>query len=151
MPWLRYLMATCLLLIAKPEASRFAKYKSIESYQIRPGILMMPTYSQDGQVCEIGVEKRLYSPEGVSVDPILPRKTIQEIFDELAPIQDRGPRVKDFGEDLMIEGGQVITTKIGYKNIVFQIFSERMPSSTNSKVVEGDIAARIQWRNRTCK
>jgi len=151
MQGLKYFIVICVLLCTKPEAARFSKYKPIESYQIRPGILIMPRYSQDGQVCEIGVEKRLYSPERVSIDPTLPRRTMEEIFDELVPIEDRGPRVKGFSDDLMMEAGQVMTTQIGYTNVVFRIFSERMPHSTKSKITEGDIAAIIQWRNRTCK
>jgi hypothetical protein len=145
------LIAGSILLLTNSESPKFAKYKSVESYEIRPEILIMPTYSTDGEVCQIGVEKRLYSPERVSVDPTLPRRTIEEIFDELVPSQDRGPRVQDFGDDLMIEGGQTATTNIGYKNVVLEIFSQRMPGSTKSKVIVGDIAAVIQWRHRKCK
>jgi hypothetical protein len=29
-----------------------AKYKAVEAYEVRPGILVFPTYSEDGEVCE---------------------------------------------------------------------------------------------------
>ena len=32
------------------------------AYEIRPGVLVMPRYAQDGQVWEVGMEKRRYSP-----------------------------------------------------------------------------------------
>ena len=63
---------------------RFAKYKPVEAYEIRQGILMMPRYSADGQVCEIGLEKLHYSPEMIRVDSSLSREEIDQIFDELA-------------------------------------------------------------------
>src|SRR5271154_3302293 len=57
--------AVLLLAAANPEHDKFAKYKSVEAYEIRPGILMMPRYSSDGQVCQIGLEKLHYSPETI--------------------------------------------------------------------------------------
>lgn len=40
---------------------RFAKYPKIEAYEVRPGILMMPRYTVEGEVCEIGLERLNYS------------------------------------------------------------------------------------------
>lgn len=144
-------VAIFFIFIAMQKDPNLTGYKVIESYEIKPGVLIMPRYSQDGQICEIGVEKRLYSPEQVSVDPTLPRKTIQEVFDELVPSRARGPLAKDFGEDLILPGARSTTTKIGYENVVLQIFSKRIPSSRKNEIIEADIAATIQWRNRTCK
>lgn len=151
MQQLKLLIVLFLLFIAKPKGGpEFTRYKAVESYEIKPGILIMPRYSHHGQICEIGVEKRLYSPERVSVDPTMPRKKIQEVFDELVPMQVRGPLSKDFGDDLIFPGARSITTTIGYQNVVLQIFSERLLSPHKNEIVEGDIAAKIQWRNRTC-
>jgi hypothetical protein len=50
-------VAMFLLPTVNPAHEKFAKYKAVEAYEIRPGILMMPRYSADGQVCEIGLEK----------------------------------------------------------------------------------------------
>ena len=48
---------------ASAQSSRFSKYKTLEAYEIGPGILMMPNFSSDGQVCEIGLEILHYSPK----------------------------------------------------------------------------------------
>jgi hypothetical protein len=48
---------------ASAQSSRFSKYKTVEAYEIGPGILMMPNFSSDGQVCEIGLEILHYSPK----------------------------------------------------------------------------------------
>jgi len=121
-------IAVSLLLVGMPTTdSAFSKYKRVESYEIRPGILIMPRYSTTRQVCEIGLQKRLYSPERVSLDPFLTRKVIMSIFDELVPLNVRGPRSKRFGEDLILEAGHTNTTTIGYENVVLEVFSARLP------------------------
>ena len=52
------LVVAVMLLLPTTNSGRekFAKYKPVEAYEIQPGILMMPRYSADGQVCEIGIE-----------------------------------------------------------------------------------------------
>ena len=42
-----------LFFLVKPQNDKFLKYKAIETYEIRPGILMMPRYSAGGHLCEI--------------------------------------------------------------------------------------------------
>jgi len=66
-----------LLSSANPVDGRFARYKQIEAYEIRPDILMMPSYTSDGQICEIGLEKRQYSPAMVRLEPSLTRRSIR--------------------------------------------------------------------------
>jgi hypothetical protein len=83
------LSAACVLLLllltASPQTTSMAKYKAVEAYEVRPGILMFPTYTEDGQVCEIGLERRHYSPEIIRLDPNLSREDIDAIVDELDP------------------------------------------------------------------
>jgi hypothetical protein len=31
---------------------QFKRYKAVEAYEVRPGVLMMPRYDSGGQVCE---------------------------------------------------------------------------------------------------
>jgi hypothetical protein len=65
-----------LLFLANPRNERFAKYKHVEAYEIRSGVLMMPRYSADGEVCEVGIQKRNYSPEIVRLDSSLSAKKL---------------------------------------------------------------------------
>jgi hypothetical protein len=50
-----------LLFPAKSENERFSKYKRVEAYEVRPGILMMPRYSADRKVCMVVLQKDHYA------------------------------------------------------------------------------------------
>ena len=39
-----------------------ARYAAVSAYQVRPGILMTAKYAEDGQVCEM-VLQRVYTPD----------------------------------------------------------------------------------------
>lgn len=136
---------------AKPQTDQFSKYKAVEAYEIRPGILMMPRYSADGQVCEIGLERRRYSPEVIRLDSTLSRKEIDEIVDELAPARERGAKETGFGHDLISLSGPGMSTVSTYENISIEVYSRVSPASKKHEIVSDDIAAAIKWKNRECQ
>jgi hypothetical protein len=138
--------AMLLLLFTRPESNKFLRYKSVEAYEVRPGILMMPRYSETGQVCEIGLEKRHYSPERISLDSTLSREEIGQIADELAPAGDRGPKAAGFAGDLISEVGPGITTVATYENLSIEIYSYVLPASKRGRIVADDIAQRSAGR-----
>jgi len=144
--------ALFLVLVAGPRNEKFSKFKAVETYEIRPGILMMPRYALDGQVCEIGLERRHYSPGKIYLSSTLSSKDIDQIVDELAPANERGPMVKEDGglEDLILESGTQLTTMVSYENISVKTYSNVSPSSNKRKIVADDIAATITWKNRKC-
>jgi hypothetical protein len=143
--------AAVLLLSANPVRENFAKYKAIEAYEIRPGVLMMPRYSADGQVCEIGLEKLHYSPEIIRLDSSLSRKEIDQIFDELVPAVERGPRSKDFAGTLITQGGHSLTTKIDFERVSIQIYGDVSPAAGKDGVTVGEITATLKWKKRICR
>ncbi len=57
----------------------FTKYRAVKAFEVRPGILMMPSYSADGQVCEIGLEDLHYSPELVRPSRMARRPQVHAI------------------------------------------------------------------------
>jgi len=140
-----------LLSSANPVREAFSRYKVIEAYEIRPGILVMPRYSADGQLCEVGLQRRLYSPGKVRLDASLSRKEIDQVFEELVPDDERGPRSKDFGGALITRAGHGITTTIDFQNVLIQFFSEELSASKESEVTGGDVVATIHWKNRQCQ
>ncbi|MDP9264473.1 MAG: hypothetical protein M3O85_09160 [Acidobacteriota bacterium] len=143
--------AALLLPSANPVREQFAKYKAIEAYEIRPGILMIPSYAEDGQVCKIGLERRHYSPEVIRLDSGLSRKEIEQIVDELAPVDERGSRTTALGgRDQISEFGHGLVTSSEYENISIQIYSAVFPTSKKHEMVADDIAATIRWNNRKC-
>src|SRR5437763_2528697 len=90
-----------LLLSITPQNERFPKFKSIETYEIRPGILMMPRYTNDGQVCEIALEKHHFSYDTADLNTTIPRETFIQLVDELAPLAERGRQTMNFGREYM--------------------------------------------------
>jgi hypothetical protein len=127
-----------LFLAAKPQSNKFSKYKSIEAYEVRPGILMMPRYTEDGQVCEIGLEKRHYMPERINLDSLLLLKDVYEIADELVPSNERGPR------KLNTQGPYYTENSIYHDEIYMDY------ENVSIERVE-TVAAVIKWKNRKCQ
>lgn len=139
-----------LIPAAKPQTDQFSKYRAVDAYEIRPGILMMPRYSADGQVCEIGLERRHYSPEMIRLDSTLSRKEIDEIVDEFAPENERGPKEAGLLGDMASIDGVSLTTSEVYENISIEIYSKLLPSK-KLKIAEENVAATLTWKNRKCQ
>jgi hypothetical protein len=138
-----------LLLSLNPAHEQFAKYKAIEAYEVRPGILMMPRYSGDGQVCEIGLEKLHYSSEMIRLGSELSRKEIDEVFDELVPANEKGPRSKDFLGTLITQVGGSLTTNIDFQNMSILIYGNAVANKGRTTVDQ--VAATLKWKNRSCR
>jgi hypothetical protein len=135
-----------LFLSPGPQNGKFSKYKAVEAYAIRPGILMMPRYAEDGQVCEITLERTNVSSETINLTPTLPRKTLMELVDELAPVDERGPRTMDFGRDYISQhSGESVTTFAEWKNVAVDIYGR-----SSTRCGAGDAVAEIRWKKRTC-
>jgi hypothetical protein len=137
-----------LLLSTSPVHDRFTKYKAIEAYEIRPGILMLPRYSADGQVCEIALEKLHYSPETVRLDSSLSREQIDGIFQELAPERERGPKLE---RDLINISGHSVTTTMDFTNVSIQIIGRELSTKVQRDVVDEEVVATIRWKARRCQ
>jgi hypothetical protein len=141
------LALTALFLLPKPQSEMFSRYKSVETYEIRPGILMMPKYAEDGRVCEVTLEKHHYSNETASLGSAIPRETITQLVDELVPAKERGPLAMNFGKEYVSAySGNSITTFAEYENVSIQIFGIASPPTS-----AGDVVAVIQWKNRGCR
>ncbi|WP_348265166.1 hypothetical protein P8935_11630 [Telmatobacter sp. DSM 110680] len=131
---------------------QFKRYKTVEAYEIRTGVLMMPRYALDGQVCEIGLQKRIYSPEVVRLDAELERKQIDDLVDELVPAEERGPRANGIlGMGLISVSGTGMNQLDDYENVSIDVYSKVLSSSKRKMTVEGNLAAVIRWKHRKCQ
>jgi hypothetical protein len=123
---------------------RFSKYKRVDAYEVRRGILIMPRYSANGQVCMIVVQKDHYVDDVALLDSTVPREVVTQIFDELVPPGERGPRTTDDEiARLSLYAGNSVTSRLDYKNVSLEI--SRLASSPD------DIVAVIQWKDRLCQ
>jgi hypothetical protein len=147
----RVFAVSLLLTTTNLFAEQFDKYKKIEAYEVRPGILVLPRYSADGEVCEIGIQKELYSPEVVRTDHTLSRKEIDEILEELVPDSERGPKMPIGVGDLVVRGGGVITMSSDFENVTVQIYSADLSRPKKHEVVAADAVAVVTWKHRKCR
>jgi hypothetical protein len=67
------------------------KYPIVSAYGVRPGILMTAKYAENGQVCEM-VMQRCYSPDQPNADSTIPNKLEDQLIDELVPGVERDQR-----------------------------------------------------------
>ncbi|HEY6252363.1 MAG TPA: hypothetical protein VI685_20605 [Candidatus Angelobacter sp.] len=129
-----------------PQNGKFSKYKPVEAYEIRPGILMMPKYAENGEVCAITLETTNAFADRINLTPTLPRNTVIELVDELAPVDERGPRTMDFGRDYISQhSGESVTTFAEWENVAVNIYGK-----ASTRCGAGDIVAEIRWKKRTC-
>jgi hypothetical protein len=140
-----------LLTSANPARQDFAKYKPVEAYEIRPGILMMPRYAVDGRVCEIGIQKLHYSTAVVQLDSGLSQNEIDQIFEELVPADQRGPKSTNTAGDLITQSGGGLITTIDYENVSIKIYGATSPGTHKRDITANDVAATLKWKNRTCR
>jgi hypothetical protein len=126
----------------------FAKYRAVEAYEIRPGILMMPRYSADGHVCEIGLEDLHYTPALVKLDSQLSPTMIDQIFSELVPEDERGPRTAFDG--LISGAGFGQTETKDFEHVSLQIY-RKILSDKKKKITVGNPTAVIRWKAHECQ
>jgi hypothetical protein len=135
-----------LLFLARPQSDKFSRYKSIETYEVRPGILMMPRYTEGGEVCEMTLEKHHYSNGTAYLGSTIPRETIIELTNELVPQSERGRQTMGFGKEYMSAyGGNGVATFAEYENISIEISGIASPVAS-----AGDIVVVIKWKKRKC-
>src|SRR5271157_5722178 len=89
-----------VIVVAAQRNVRFARYPVVEAYEVRPGIIMMPRYGSDGQVCEIGLEPLRLRGGAFEMGTNPLGKQLAELFDELAPVRERGRRIDELGDTL---------------------------------------------------
>ncbi|HXN19909.1 MAG TPA: hypothetical protein VN875_16335 [Candidatus Binatus sp.] len=72
-----------------------ATYPVVTSYEVRPGVLMIPRYTADGQVCEMSFARQHTTRSGVYLDSVISDKLAIDISDELVPPAARGHELHD--------------------------------------------------------
>jgi hypothetical protein len=115
-----------------------AKYPVVTSYEVRPGILMTPRYTADGQVCQMSIERQRATRSGVMLDSFMSDRLVEEIVDELAPLSERG---KPARIGLELKTGAVTQTLNAYDDISYDVLDG--PGRERAVV--------ISWVHRTCK
>lgn len=124
-----------------------AKYQPIRSYAVRPDVLMIPKYTADGDVCELVLEPKHETPEGIQLGVFLSDALVQQLFDELVPDSEKGKKVPGFyvfGNTGSVNGS---TTNIEYRyeNVILELYGTVRPKPA------GNVVAVIKWTHRKCQ
>ena len=148
-------MISLLALAAALHEGKFDRFRKVETYEIRPGILMMPIYSDTGDVCRIILEKRHVSSKSVDLEGEMSAEEIYGIFDELAPKKARGrPKFNEpAGSSTTLIDGGTVTTFAAYENVSVQMHGKDKNRGLRGLYPEGGgyVAATIDWEKRKCR
>jgi hypothetical protein len=140
-----------MVLVSAMNSQRpFAKYQVIEAYEVRPGILMMPRYTADNEVCELGLERLHYSPKLIRLQSGLSRTEIDQTIDELVPLAERGNVIKEIN-GLITQSGASLTTSMEYENVRIEIYGAVLPFNRQGDMTVDEMIARITWKKRQCR
>jgi hypothetical protein len=138
---------------AHPERENLSRLKRVEAYEVLPGIVALPRYTADGQICEIALEKLHYSAGTIRLDPTLTTTEVNQIADQLVPSDERGPKPKDplerGGNSF---AGKSMETSEEYQNVSIHTYRAIVGTPVKGRISVSDIAAAtIEWRHRTCR
>jgi len=151
----RFLIGVALAALCAGQSSHksLAHFKPIEAYEVRPGILMLPRYAADGQICEIGLEKLHYSGGAIELEPSLTNAEVDEIADQLVSRDERGPKPTNLLEQDGSEFyGLSAVMSEEYQNISIDTYGSIKGTSPKGTIMLGNIAvATIKWCQRSCK
>jgi hypothetical protein len=140
------LISMLLLASGNPAGGRFSKYRSVEAYEIRTGILATPRYSSDGHVCEIVVERHHFENGVADLHTTISHDELLSVIDELVPASERGSVIETLGREYVsMTTGRGITTSAEYANVSINIFNR-----TDSGDSAGGIVAQILWKDQHC-
>jgi|SRR5580698_5600112 hypothetical protein len=146
-------LAACFLILVTISANGQtsedlgAKYPAVAAYEVRPGVLMTVKYAEDGQACEMTLEKRHSSSKDRDIDlgSNIPGKVVDELTDELAPVVDRGPATGRYlSPDSYVAGG-VSYTKRDFQNVSIEVHGD-----TSISCDGGEKVVVIRWKKRVC-
>lgn len=150
---MRSLIVLCAVFLAatlvrgQTSADLAAKYTAVAAYEVRPGVLMTVKYAEDGQACEMTLEKRHSSLKDRDIDLAsnIPSKLVDELTDELAPAADRGPATSRYlSPDSYVAGG------VSYIKRDFQNVSIEVHGDTSTSCDGGEKVVVIHWKKRAC-
>lgn len=146
MKWLLGVLLITIGTFAARTTHQFpASYPRVESYEIRPGVLAMPKYADDGELCQVSIEKLHVQQSSVELGaPTMSREIVLKIVDELAPPSERGRAISQIGgfDYIDVINGTVDIAAANYENVSVQIYG--------STSVHGDVAVVLHWKRKNC-
>ena len=117
--------------------------KSLQIYEVRPGVMATVKFDENGQVREMRVERYNATEKMVYLDTTFPEDLLEEVINELAPATKRGAKSERSG-DTVFMGGSARTFD-EYKNASITYFASSRGDC------RGTVAIIITWKNNPSK
>jgi hypothetical protein len=144
----KVIASICLFIfMAGPSSDRIRKYRAVEAFEVRPGIIATLAYTASHDLCEVSIERRHYSNDSVDMDATMPKDLILSLFDELVPKEERGGPSGRLPADTEVSEADLgmLTTRIPYENVTLLIFGKKDIPERQKYV-----AAIISWNKLQC-
>ncbi len=140
------LQLNCSRSAGQTEAQLGARFKKLTVFEVRPGIVASSTFSDDGNVCRLTIEKmRSLDPGNSDLGHMIPSAEVNPLVDEVVPPSERGKASKYLNAESWIAGGGAFI-KQDYENVSVGVYGTASADQPN-----GAALIVITWRNRTCQ
>ena len=122
MKWMLGISSLIVVILGVPATHQFrVSYPRVEACEIRPGVLAMPKYADDGALYQISIEKLHIQQNVVELGvPTMSRETVLKMIYELAPPSERGKAISQLaGFDYIdVINGTADVSAANYENVL---------------------------------
>lgn len=141
----RPLILACFLLLMLPIPAQTAdqlaqEYRPVVAFEARPGILLVPRFADNGEVCEIKLERVQSLENQAENDAEKSSRTFKVLVDEIAPPNERGREARYFLPDSEVIGESSRIVR-DFDNVVIE---------EDGTISSGLEMVAIRWKWRTC-
>jgi len=131
--------------VGQTEDQLGVRLKKLVTFEIRPGIVVFPTFTTGGDVCRMVIEKKQYiDSSNPDFDRMIPSDLVDRLVDEVVPPNERGKPSKYLSSESYIAGGAAFI-KQDYENVSVGVYGTSIVGKKN-----GAYLIVINWQNRTC-
>jgi len=156
------MVKTCILLLTlvvtalgQTSADLGAKYDRFTAYKIGPDLLMTPKFGADGQVCNMAIEKRHNTDDGIQYETLFSEGEVRNLGETLVPEKERGRNLTPVLNGTVI--GSDMTVEYAYENVLVRAYGNARPYENAATYGNGFQIGRggysviiITWPKRPC-
>lgn len=144
---LALLLCCCLAAAGQTKDQLAGRLKKVTAFEIRPGIDVFPTFTADGSVCRIVIEKRqCLDPANADFDTTIPSTLANQLVDELVPVNERGKPLSPYLSNESFVAGGASFIKKDYENMSVGMYGRLVEGKR-----DGASVIVLSWPKRTCR
>jgi hypothetical protein len=140
------ILSCCLGAAGQTENQLGDRLKRVPAFEIRRGIDVFPSFTADGSVCRIVIEKRQYlDPANADFDITISSTLANQLVDELVPVSERGKPLSPYLSNESFVAGGASFIKKDYENVSVGMYGSLVEGKTS-----GVSVIVLSWPKRTC-